>query len=312
MAILTRAMEEFESVTGYPLKQYFQDYKSFLAINYTEVIAYYGGESESPDVASFDNLKKLIQGADKINEIFNSFRTRFERTDFWELMDLLEDMRGKLSTTHNASRWLRSAITNNGNSATQEVDHTLEGNQTLESVASTVVGSNDRQNDWINLAMRNDLAEEDYTSKGGNELKLTANSTGPSLSSVIDNLSGESLYGKDLYRVLTFDVAESDLKVLSPRDTMKQTVQIFSELRQGSNPEFPGDGIQTALLAASTQTSFSYPTLTRQLMSMFRKDDTIAAFRLTSLGTDPQTGRINIDFEIETRLGEFLVQSVSF
>lgn len=307
MGVLTSAIEEFETKTGYPLSTYLSDYVSFNATDSILIANYYGGQAQKPNMPSFNKLDELIKQSKRLSEVINGFRDSFPRTDFWDLVELIEDIKTKLETINNSSRWLKSSITKKNFSPTQEVDHTLESRQTLEKVALDLAGSSDKENDWVALALRNDLKEEDYTTGGGTRMLLTTEDSGPSLDSVVDNLTGENIYGKDINRVLTF--TDNDLEVLTPQKTIRQAVDILSQLRQGDNPEFSTNGIQTALAVGSNYASFAYPTLFRQLYDTFRSDDTLKSFKVLKLET--QQDAIFLEFEVETRMGEFLVQSIT-
>jgi len=302
MGVLSVTIEEYEDVTGYPLTTYLSDFNTFVASDYPLVVSYYAGESARPYMPAFNTLNDLLKRAARLNEVTNSFRTALNRTDFWDLLILLDDLRGKLWTIDNSSRWQRSSITKNNFSPTQEVDHTLNALQTLERVALDTAGSDNKENDWVALALRNDLREEDYTTAGGATMKLTSEEVGPSIQVVVDNLIGQNIYGKDIDRMLQF--VDDDLKLLTPPKTLKQTVDVLSQLRQGDNPEFPDDGIQTSLAVGSNFASFSYSTLFRQLYNTFQKDDTLKAFKIIKL--DTKEDAIMLQFEVETRLGEIL------
>lgn len=307
MGVLTSAIEEFEVKIGYPLSKYLSDYVKFNMTDSISIVSYYAGETSKPNTLAFNKLTELIKRSKRLNEVVNSFRSSFNRTDFWDLVELIEDVRVKLETIDNGSKWLRSSITNKNFNSTQEIDHTLEGRQTLEKVSSDIAGSSDKENDWVRLALRNDITEEDYTTSGGTRMKLTAEDTGPSLDSVVDNLTGENIYGKDLNRTLTF--TDNDLEALTPAKTIKQSVEILSQLRQGDNPEFETFGIQTALTVGSNYASFAYPTLFRQLSDTFKSDDTLKSFKILKL--ERHEDGIFLEFEVESRMGEFLVQNIT-
>ena len=311
MGVLTASIEEYEDITGFPLTSYLSSYRDFVNVDSPLITLYYSGISSTPDMPAFNELERLLKVAARLNEVTTSFRTSLQRADFWELIALIEDIRGRLWTIDNSSRWLRSSITKNNFSPTQEVDYITNARQTLEQVASDVGGSDDRDNDWIRLALRNDLREEDYTTQGGAKVTLTSEQSGGSVATVVDNLIGENIYGKDIDRKLTF--TNSDLKVMTPKQTIRQAVEIYSQLRQGANPEFPEDGIAASLIVGSNYASFTYAAMFRQLFATFQKDDTLKNFKVIKLeiGGEGNRDGIFLEFEIETRMGELLVESLS-
>ena len=302
MGALTKAIEEYEKITGYPLRTYLEDYINFTEQNSPQVVGYYGGETSRPHIPSFNVLSNLLERSAKLNEVTNSFRDLFSRVDFWLLIDLIEEIRGSLWTIDNSSRWQKSTITKNGFGSTQYIDHTLQSFQTIEAVASGVAGSSDRQNDWAQLAINNDLREEDYTPLGGTVLSLTSVDAGPSIDSVIDNLVGENILGKDVNRTINF--IDDDLATLTPKQTFQQAIDIYSQLRQGDNPEFPEDGIQAALLVGSSFATFQYQQLIDQLTTTFQTDDTVKSIEVLNITRNQDA--LFVNFQVESRLGDLL------
>jgi len=139
----------------------------------------------------------------------------------------------------------------------KEFDFTLKQNQTIENLIQDI-GSSNRDQDWINLALRNDLKEEDYTPEGGVVLKATfQNNAKIEILSVLDNIQGTNVYGKDIYRRFIFE--DNDLLSLSPENTIHQAFDINIELRRGDNPEFANDGLQSSLIVGSNLNSILYP-----------------------------------------------------
>jgi hypothetical protein len=307
MGVLTKAIEEFEKITGYPLQDHLQNYVDFSEGAQAQVVDYYGGLVNRPHMPSFNALRDLLEASAKLNEVVNSFRDKFDRVDFWLLMDLIEELRGSLWSIDNSSRWQKSAITKSGFGSTQQVDHTLQNFQTIEHVALNIAGSDDQHNDWVKLAIDNDLREEDYTPNGGTVLSLTTTDSGLTINSVVDNLVGENILGKDVDRQLSF--SNNDLTTLTPKKTLEQSVEINSQLRQGDNPEFPGDGIQAALLVGSNLATFQYQQLIDQLTTTFQKDDTMKSIQVLEIASKQDA--LFVKFQVESRLGDLLEGTAS-
>jgi len=306
MAVFSvEAIVKFKSSTGYDLPSLFLDFESFITNQRDRVIDFYNGLSRVPDLNSFNELNRLISEFDKLNNIIENNRDRFSHTLFWELIETISDMNTVLETIDNSSRWLRSAIAKNDFTPGIEVEHTLRMFQTLESVSSNIQGSTDPQNEWTSIALRNDLEEEDYTTSGGNNLKIGfRNRATVEISSVVDTIDGESIYGKDLKRKLEIDPTTEDLVVLSPKKTVEQSVLILGELKQGDTPEYPGEGIQAGLVTGSNRAAISYPILTRQITNTFQKDDTLKSIKITDIKTEEDS--VSIETQVETRLGELI------
>jgi len=295
------SIEDFTRATRYPLQDYFNRCVEFMDFHRLNIISYYSGYSSRPNEVSFSKLKRLLKQADAVESAVENNANNLRSAALWELYDVISDMKSALDTINNSSKWLRSAITKNNFSPDVEVEVTLNQLQTLEQLTGTILGSTNRDQDWVRLALRNDLHEEAYTPEGGNKLQVSyKNRATIRLNSVVDNISGEKVYGIDLQRKLEFK--DNDLVALSYKDTLIQSVTILAKLRQGDTPEFPGDGIKSSLVVGSNKNSISYPVLFRQYYSTFRRDDTLKALAITNI-VDEQDS-LAIEFQVETRLGE--------
>lgn len=304
MSLPANIVSKFEQVTRYPLATYLNQYTEFIDQDRSNILNYYAGNVSKPNQNSFDKLKMLLNKANVVNHMIEIHRDRLTNVAYWELIEVLTNVQVSLWTIDNSSKWLRSAISKNNFTPEAELQYTLKQIQTLEDVAVTI-GSNDQQNDWVTIALRNDLIEEQYTPDGGNNLivgyrnKLTVR-----LNSVVDNITGEKAYGIDIDRKITFE--DEDLKPLSYKQTIKQAVDILANLTQGDTPEFPQDGIQSSVVVGSNRASIAYPILFRQFYATFRKDDTLKSLIVTKI--DNTVDALQIQFSVETRLGEEIQQ----
>jgi len=267
---------KFESITGYPLKEYFEDYISFVEDKQGQIIDWFSGNTEVPDAGAFDELNRLLKESIKLLEVVNLNRDIFETADNWQILESIEDIDIKLKTINNSSKFLRSAITSTKFEPNPEVDYILKQNQTLENV-STILGSDDKDKDWNDIALRNDLREEGYTPDGGNKLRVTLQGGNVTiLRDVIDNIQGDRILGLDINKTLTFK--DNDLEVLGFEDTFKQAAEILANLRKEDNPEFPSNGISTRFIVGTNIINVVFPLLFRQLFETFSHDDTIRSF----------------------------------
>lgn len=299
--------ENFEKITKYPLRKYLATFLSFLDVEQINIINYFNGISKKPDIASFDKLKLLIKESETLNEVIINHANNFTTVDFWELVDVIEDVKIKLQSIDNASKWLRSSITKNNFNPNPELDYILHQRQTLEDVSGNILSSNDRDNDWSDIAMHNDLEEEDYTPGGGNILKLVfENGQSLRLQSVVDNIQGDKVYGLDLQKKLEF--SDNDLTVLGYKDTIRQAADILGRLRKGDNPEFPEDGVQSTLAVGSNIGSVTFPSIFRQMFATFATDDTFKSFAITDIKQEQDT--VQIEYSVETRRDEIISNGV--
>lgn len=302
MALPKDTISDFEKITNFKLTEYLKDYVDFTNVGRLKVIDYYSGRSGAPNTDAFKALDYLLVSSRDLVAVIDGNENRLSDGRFWELIELLSEIETSISTIDNSSKWLRSAITKGNYSPQIEIDRVLRQFQTIEGVASET-GSNNPDNDWINISLRNDLKEEDYTPSGGNILKVIgSNRFSLQLRTVVDNISGKKVYGIDLNRRLTF--TDNDLEALSYDDTIKQTVSILANLKRGDTPEFPEDGIQTSLVSGANRNTVAYQILIRQYINTFERDDTLKALKIVDIKTVQDS--LAISFEIETRLSEII------
>lgn len=304
-------LEEFESITQFPLIAYLASFQQFLQQDVQNIVGYYSGDLKTLNRTSHSNLLSLI---DQSHDLFVSIalnKNVFKNYKWWILIDNLEQSDNLLLKLNSVSRWLRSAISNTSFNPNAEISIPFKQGQTLEDVERNVLGSENWLNTWSDLAMKNDLREEDYTSNAGFLLKANFNFTlnNFKINSIVDNPVDDRILGIDLNRKLQFDSLIQDFVVLSPKDTFIQTVTILANLKKGDNPEFSDDGITPSLIVGSNVNSLSYPILFRQLITLFKRDDTIKTFTLVSINRK-QDG-VFMEFEVESRLGDLQKISLS-
>jgi len=292
-------LDNFKKITGINVNNLLSNFVYFVNNSYPNIVDYYAGRLSQPDQDSFNLLNKLTIDFDNTILIFDINKRRFKTIDYWDLLDNLEDIKIKLSTITNISKYLRSSIAKGNYNTGVVYEQTLNYNQTLENV-STVLGSESPQNDWVNIALNNDLKEESYNTNGGNMLSITfdRNPNLLSMDSVIDNIVGEKMYGKDIYKNIGFE--NDDLKVLSYIDTVKQAIDTKINLKKGDVPEFPDDGYSN--IVGSDIGAIQFPVLFRQLADVFAKDDSLTGFTLKNVNINKDT--VLLDFEVNTRYNQ--------
>ncbi len=297
-------LEEFEGIINYPLIKYFNTFILFFQNDYQNIVDYYSGSSKIVNSTSFSNLKILLSEIDKIFNLITLNKNRLNNYSHWEIIEQIEENHSRLLTIDNLPRWLRSTISKNNFNPNPEVDVALKQNQTLEHISRNILGSENSNDDWLELALKNDLEEESYTSEGGLVLKANYNndSQGFEIQTIVDTVQGEKILGIDLDKKITFDSDENDLKVLSPRETFIQSVRILSNLKQGDNPENPDDGINDKLTIGSNVNAISFPILFKQLIALFSSDDTFSNFTIISIKRE-QDG-VFLEFSVQSRLNE--------
>ncbi|KKS69938.1 MAG: hypothetical protein UV42_C0073G0002 [Candidatus Magasanikbacteria bacterium GW2011_GWE2_42_7] len=299
-------IERFGDILQYPVQEFMSGFVNFTRIYANNILDYYQGNTAVPDMESFTQLAYLLQQSHVIEELVVQKQYQFDSYGYYELCEQLDDIKTKLEGFDNASRWCRSSITKNSYSSVVQQDFVLRSQQTIESL-SREVGQPDWDNQWVDIATKNDLTEEEYTPAGGNILKYSFQSNLKLfIETVVDNIAGQTVYGKDFDKKITFE--DDDLKVLSYRKTIEQAVYILLNLRKGDSPEFPQDGIQSNLVVGGNMGNVTLPVIFKQIAQTFSKDDTLKSLQI--LDFKKEEDKISLSCQIETRLGEVVPQLV--
>jgi len=296
-----KTVDYFSMVTRYDVSTYLELYSIFIQSNQPQILAYYRDRDTAPDATSFDFMEKLITESIKLDNLIKMHKNAFDKIDHWELLIMLEEVRDKLETVKNTSKWIGSSKAKNSwHSTSISSSHVLEQNETLEDISLDLNGrGGDNQNDWAQIAMENDLLETDYTVDGGNKIQLTKGiSTSPNffIKSVIDTLYNQTMYGLDLSRKITFE--NNDIKVLNYNDTVLQAVEILILLKKGDVPEFPNFGIDADLGVGGNAGQLFHSAIVRQLRAVFSTDDTLRNFNV--LKAEYKEGDLHIDYSVNT------------
>lgn len=295
------AIEEFQELTSIKVNEYLLQINQFFITDFPKIKNWYKGETDKPSAESFKNLFVLLTKSANILTTFASRRDEFVlRFYHFELLENLENVNTKLLWTLNLSKFLRSTRTRNSYKSKIELDYVMKKHETLETVQAEQIGLSGFDNDWWELAMRNDLSEEDYDTKGGQALVLPVNfEAGIFLTSVVDNPVGDKMYGRDIKRKLTWK--DNDLETLNYNDTVNQSVDIMLETRLGTIPERPKLGYNESLVTGNTQGTVSLPILQRQLLNIFNTDDSLSSFKISRIEFEQDA--LFLDFEINTTRG---------
>jgi hypothetical protein len=302
--------ENFGLITNYDLISFLNDFATFIEQDSPIIINFYSGNSEDLPQTSITELERLLKESNNIEELFQLNKDSFQTADFVDLIDLTGDIKLKLLTIQNSAKWTRSSIIDNRYNSNVEVDTTLNQNQTLEQLAGTL-GYLDQDNDWSEIAIRNNLKEENYTSQGGIKLKASLqNNLKINAQSIVDTISGQSIYGKDIQK--KFEFVDNDLKVLSYKDTIEQAFAIAVNLRRGDSPEFPTQGLQSSLIIGNNLNSILYPSIFRALYQNISQDDTFKSISITNISQMQQNNKDIVSLEIQatTRIDEVLTDII--
>jgi hypothetical protein len=294
----------YQSITGIDPDDLIRRYISFFQNNYIQVLNYYSGTLPSLPESDFTILENLISDLRNAINQFRQNENSFPDYDAWVLLENFEDILSDLQTVQVLPRFLRTANSRSVYTNRVKIDYTLAQEQSLENVSDAVIGSENFNEQWVELAIENDLEEEGYTSQGGINLKVTLdNSQQFVINSVANGIeSSQDTYGIDIDRSIS--IVNSDLKVLTPRETIDQSADILLGLRRGDNPIFPDQGLNKSLILGRTIASISYPTIFRQIAQSFSTDDSFRSIAILDATTDQDA--VVIDIKIETKAGDFL------
>jgi len=297
------AANNFKNITSYDIERFFNSYAYFVNNYYSNIVNYYKGESI--DKNSFNYLNTLNLEVQKIDSLWDFYSKTFDLTDYWELLEVYENIKIKLDTVGSLGRWLRSSRTDRYSSNTI-LSHVQKQGETVERIVQNF-GSTDKENDWVITAIDNDLNEEKYTSQGGVLLKVRlSNNSNFDIKNIVDFFTKENLYGKDLKK--KFTLANGDLVTLSGFNSLIQTFETIMSTERGSIPEFPQDGLESNLVGSNVN-AFNYPSIFRNLMNMFQKDDRFSILELIDIFK--KDDGVSITVQARTKIGEILQQELA-
>ncbi len=301
-------LDEFKRLTRKDIRDFLKKSADFFTGDYNLIVQYFSGDVKDVTSTPFMNFELLKEQKNIMFEAFHRHSRSMKDSRWWDLLEMLEEIDSRLSTLDNINRWSRSSVTSTSYSPNVQLQHTLGQNETLERVAREVLGSSDPEDSWVDIAISNDLEEEDYTPAGGNDLRLEIGRSinlGIQLNSVVDFLDGKTVYGKDIYRRLQFvqDIdGNDDLQVLGYDDTMLQSVDILAGLNKNDNPDYPQLGLQKTIAVGSTRAMMNFPVIVRQMKETFASDDSLKEFNVNLISIDQDN--LSLDYQVKTRLNE--------
>lgn len=299
-------LDDFESITKFPIRTFLQDYTDFVDTFYSQITDFFSGNNTIVPTEAFNRLQSLTQRQhDAINVVILNNST-LDNYEFWILTEYLEDIGQSLETANNLSRWLRSAVTQDGYKQQVITEEILSQGQQLEAFERDVIGSTQPQDTWVDTALQNQLREEDYDLTGGQLLSVSfKNSLSLSLDSVVDNIDApQKTYGLDVNQTLTWE--SDDLEVLSYDDTLQQSISILASLKRGDDPAFPDRGVNAKV--GGNIAGISYPIIFRDMAQVFATDDCFKSFAVTDVSRNQDA--VFINYQVQTKAGSFASKNV--
>lgn len=309
MNLSQEILEEFSQKIDFGLGRLLQILDrnfEFLRDDYPIIVNYFNGNVDFVSVQHVNNLTSLIEDFNDVSNSIMLNKYRFSTYLDWEICDYLESIKIELIRITKTSKFLRSSATNYNYSGSVEIPYNIPDNSTLEDITRDIQGENDYDNSWIDLAIRNDLSEDEYTLKSYNKIIIPfkVSTRTFNIKSIVDNIIGKKILGLDIKKTITFQ--GDDLLVLSYEDTALQSVQILASLKKGDVPEFKNFGVSN--IVGTSYSSFQLGTLSRELYTVFSSDDSLTRFRVIDI---QRNGSItSMRFEVYTRLGEVITQQI--
>ena len=296
--MLEKFVIDFESMTKFPLKQYLDNCEDFFKYGYPNIAAFFNGSISKVNIKYVKQHKELLLQANRLNDQFKNHSSRFDSVGYWELIDFLDDIRTKLQTTSKLSKYLRSSRTDFNFQKGFAHTYITGSEQTLEDISENVLRDNNSNDDWSNIAITNDLLEVQYDTDGGKGLILYKEFfVNDFVTSVIDNMIDEKIYGLDIQKKFEFE--DDDLKVLKYKETVYQTVKILSNLSKGDIPEFKQLGIDKGLYVGSNLGSLAFPSIIREMTKVFKTDDLFSSFEVTDIHIEEDG--FYLEFKVDTK-----------
>lgn len=277
---MKETFDSFKRITGYNLQSFFERFVNFMNNHSGNVIGYYNGGTLSN--VSFNELELLLKESSKISPLFENFGSNFTYMGYWELLDKFTDIQTGLLTFKNMSKWSRSSRMNKYDSSVS-VDRKIRQGETIEAIAAEV-GYSEPQEDWFNVALSNQLVEEEYTPDGGKIISISfQNNANLVIDNIVDSLKGKNVLGKDIQK--KFEFLDNDLVTVEYEKAIEQALFIILGTVKGGIPEFPEDGTSNDSVGSNVST-IEYPSLFRNLLAMFRKDGRWSEITLLDLSKD--------------------------
>lgn len=296
-------LDDFQRLTSYDVRAFLQSYLDFSDSHYSNITNFYTGVVDVLPATSMASLNSLVIGSNKLVDVVMLNAQSLEEYRFWILTEYLDEIAHSLETTLRLSRWARSFKTNTGYKKQVASEYMLKQGETLQEVNQKTLASNDPDG-WVDVALQNDLAEDDYTLAGGALIHaIFQNNNSFVLNSVVDNVdSQEKVYGIDVQAEIAFDLVTEDLVQLTPKKTLMQTIDILSNLNKGDDPAFLQRGLNIkGTVLGGNVAGISYPVIFRDLAANFATDDSFKAISVTDVRRAQD--KVYLDFTVQPKSG---------
>lgn len=296
-----------KKITGKDVYGFFESFITYINGPARNSIQNYYLGKEQLNSSFFEELENLyIESKDITNSLIQRTKT-FSFGQYWEILDRVEDCTQKLESLLNIGKYLNSTLVK-GSYIEQQRNIVLKQGDSIEKTIKDKTFDPNFQNNWAQLAAKNNITEEDYGLNGGLLLQANLNSTQPSSQNadVLGDLSGTKFYGKDIDKNIIIDENEEDFKIWDNEETLKESASILANWEKGDVPEFPDLG--RPKIIGGTISSLSYPTIFKNLTEIFALDDTFSWVGLNNISIVED--QISIEITIQTKDRENVEQEI--
>jgi len=296
-------LDEFKKKTGANIELFLNDFNFFEKNHYSNIVNFFGNGGNLVR-ESFNFLDHLIKESKSLESLIEDKLPIFDSVAYWDIVDIYEDIKEDLNTCYNLKRLLRSS--NNRNSSTVEFSNIQKQNETFENISKKYGFSNPDSD--VELLLSNQIIEEDYTNQGGKMLNVRIpNNSTFSLENIVDTLTYENIYGKDIICKLEIQ-SDGGLTTLVGKDSLRQTFSTIMSTIKGSIPEFPNDGIPDYIYG-SNKNIIQYPIIFRSLLSMIQKDKRFTRLELLDINKDQDS--VFLEFQASTITENVLINNLT-
>jgi len=297
-------VDRFVQITRFDLRSYINQWTAFVSTDYQKIIDYYKGDVDMLDENAVKNLNEVEQKAKQLSDILYNTDMIYDRDDFWNLIDYLDNIRARIRVTRSISKFLRTTRYPGFEESSLSVNYQVSDYDTPESIAAI---DRETPNDtWADIYLKNHKLETDYQAEtGGYNLVLGKRQLNNLfIEAVIDNLSGDNIYGKDIDKMFVYE--NDDIKVLTPRQTAVQSIEQLATLSKGEIPEYADLGVSEDIRIGSNIGAINVPFIVREMKEAFSTDDTLLGFGVANIKREETT--LFNEFSIET-FHNFVVNS---
>jgi hypothetical protein len=291
---------DIEEFSGFPILSLFEEIEVFLRDGISSIISQFRYNSGSIDSKPFKEMEQIQEKITNAISALSSNREAFSFYCTWVVLEQLEETQSRILTYQNYDIWSRSSTIKQAFSGPIESDYVQRQGESLEDIEKLASSVNPNES-WYNLALRNNLREEDYTPQGGTPLKIIfRNVDGLVIRTVVDVIdSAPKVYGRDISKKIRF--VEEDLEWLDNEATKKQSIDILLSLKKGDNPN-NNLGIDEQAVLGTNKNSLLFPSIFRQLSEIFKSDDSFLGIQVQKINLEQDA--VFIDVNILTRANE--------